>query len=229
MIAECLSRDDIVSRYQYLCVRAARRFLRPGLDRADLQQVAAIGLIKATDRFDPGSRTPFEAYAWLLMIGELMHYVRDSERMMRAPRRLRELERRWLEAEREVWARCGREASYGEVVALTGATPAECRELGQYRAATRVIPFEALKPLDQQALAYTIEAELDRIGMESIVARFSALERTILKEIYELDTPMADLAKKLGYSRRHVARLHRQTLRKLATMVRPAMRCSGHL
>lgn len=228
MIAQCSSRDDVVSRYRYLCVRAARKFVRPGLDRADLEQVAAIGLIKATDRFDPESPTPFEAYAWLLMIGELMHYVRDSERMLRAPRRLRELERRWLEAEGEVWSSCGHEPSHREVVALIGATPAECRELGQYRAATRVIPFEALKPLDQQALAYTIEAELDRIGMESIVAGFSALERTILKEIYELDTPMAVLAERLGYSRRHVARLHRQTLRKLAAMVRPAMCCSGH-
>lgn len=228
MIAPSSPRDDAVSRYHYLCVRAARRFLRPGLDRADLEQVAAIGLIKAADRFNPESRTPFEAYAWLLMIGELMHYVRDCERVLRAPRRVQVLERRWLAAERELWARCGREPSYGEIVAIVGASAVDCRELRQYRAACHVIPFDALKPYDQHALAYTMEDELDRISMDSVFARFSPLEQTILREIYELDTSMSDLAAKLGYSRRHVARLHRQTLRKLAMMVRPAESCSGH-
>ncbi len=228
MIAACPSREHAVSRYQYLCVRAARRFLRPGLDRADLEQVAAIGLIKAADRFDPESHTPFEAYAWLLMIGELMHHVRDCERMLRASRRVQILERRWLAAERDLWARSGREPSHGEIVAFLGASADDCRELRQYRAACRVIPFDALKPLDQHALAYTMEAELDRISMEGIFARFSPLEQTILREVYELDTPMTELAAKLGYSRRHVARLHRQTLQKLALLLRPATSCSGH-
>lgn len=224
----CPSRDEIVGRYRYLCVRAARRFTRPGLDRADLEQVAAIGLIKAADRFDPSSETPFEAYAWLLMIGELMHYVRDSERLVRAPRRLRDLDRQWLQAEHEVWMRCGRDATQAEIVALTGATPLACRELRQYRAASHIVPFDSLKAPDQQALAYTIEAELDRIGLESIVSGFSPLERTIIREIYQNDTPIAVLASKLGYSRRHVARLHRRTLRKLAMLMRPSVRCAGH-
>ena len=228
MTPECLSRDELVSQHRYLCVRAARRFLRPGLDRADLEQVAAIGLIKAADRFDPACRTPFAAYAWLLMIGELMHYVRDSERLVRAPRRLRQLDRRWIAAEHEIWIRCGREPSYAEIVTNVGATASECRELRQYRAASHVVPFDALKPLDQQALAYTIEAELDRIAMESIFARFSPLERMILSEIYQRDTPIAVLALRLGYSRRHLARLHRRTLRRLAAVMRPSTRCSGH-
>jgi len=228
MTAGSLTRDDVVERYWYLCCRAARRFTRPGLDRADLEQVAAIGLIKAADRFDPESDTPFEAYAWLLMVGELMHHVRDSERLVRAPRRLRELDRRWLEAEHEVWMVEGREATQAEIVALTGADATTCRELRQYRAASHIVPFDSLKAPDQRSLAYTIESELERIGIESIVASFSPLERTIIREIYQCDTPIAALAAKLGYSRRHVARLHRRTLRKLASVMRPLGRCSGH-
>jgi RNA polymerase sigma-B factor len=222
------SRDDAVEKYWYLCARAARRFTRPGLDRADLEQVAAIGLVKAADRYDPDCRTPFEAYAWLLMIGELMHYVRDSERMVRAPRRLRELDRRWIRAEHDVWMQHGREATPAEIMEITGADRSACGELRQYRAASHVVPFDGLKALDQQALAYTIDAELDRIGMESIIARFSPLERTIIEEIYDNDTPISVLAVKLGYSRRHVARLHRRLLRKLAQVMRPSECCAGH-
>lgn len=228
MTADCLSRDDLVSRHRYLCARAAKRFIRPGLDRADLEQVAAIGLIKAADRFDPECRTPFAAYAWLLIVGELMHYVRDCERLVRAPRRMRQLDRRWIVAEHEIWMRDGREPSYAEIVSMIGATTTECRELRQYRAANHVVPFDSLKPLDQQALAYTIETELDRIAMESIFAGFSPLERVILREIYQRDTPISVLAVKLGYSRRHLARLHRRALRRLAAVMRPTMRCTGH-
>ncbi len=228
MTASYLSRDDLVSRYRHLCARAAKRFIRPGLDRADLEQVAAIGLIKAADRFDPECRTPFAAYAWLLMVGELMHHVRDCERLVRAPRRMRQLDRRWTNAEHEVWMRYGREPTYAEIVAMTGATSSECRELRQYRAANHVVPFDSLKPLDQQALAYTIESELDRIAMESVFAGVSPLERVILREIYQRDTPIAVLAVRLGYSRRHLARLHRRALRRLATAMRPTVRCTGH-
>ena len=89
--------------------------MRRGLDRADLEQVAAIGLIKAVDRYDPAQAAPFEAYAWLLVLGELMHYVRDSERFVRAPRGLRDLERRWSAAERELWPRLGREPTESDV------------------------------------------------------------------------------------------------------------------
>jgi RNA polymerase sigma-B factor len=229
LIAEESSRDLIVARHRHLCERAARRFLRPGIDSADLEQVAALGLIKAADRYDPTCCVPFEAYAWKLMIGELMHYVRDSERLLRAPRRLRALERRWLDAERDLWAQCGREPTYAEIRALSHLTAAECLELRQYRAASHIVPFDALKPFEQQALAYTIERELDRINIEGIVAHFSPLERTILHEIYELDTPLSRLADKLGYSRRHLARLHQGILRKLSTLARPASRCTGHL
>ena len=77
--------------------------MRRGLDRADLEQVAAIGLIKAVDRYDCAQAAPFEAYAWLLVLGELMHYVRDSERFVaRAARRARSRAAVGA-AERELW------------------------------------------------------------------------------------------------------------------------------
>ena len=58
--------NRLVTSFSYLCGRAARKFLRSGLERCDLEQVAAVGLIKASRRYDAGTRTPFEAYAWLV-------------------------------------------------------------------------------------------------------------------------------------------------------------------
>ncbi len=81
-------RNAVVDAHRYLCSRGARKFKRAHNDRADLEQVAAVGLIKAATNYRADMQTPFQAYAWIMIVGELMHYVRDHERMVRAPRAL---------------------------------------------------------------------------------------------------------------------------------------------
>lgn len=83
------NRAAVIAAHMYLCKRGARKFRRPESDPADLEQVGAIGLIKATDAYRPERLTPFEPYAWIVIVGELMHYVRDSEQAIRMPRWLR--------------------------------------------------------------------------------------------------------------------------------------------
>ena len=146
-----LERDRLVAEYWYLCRRAARRFMRRGLDRADLEQVAAIGLIKAVDRYDASQSAPFEAYAWLLIVGELMHYVRDSERFLRAPRGVRDLERRWAAAERELWTAPGPRAARRRRRLGVGATPEQVREIRAYRASNHILSFDVLPTASKAA------------------------------------------------------------------------------
>jgi RNA polymerase sigma factor (sigma-70 family) len=208
-------RDRLVAQYWYLCRRAARRFMRRGLDRADLEQTGAIGLIKAVDRFDPEQRAPFEAYAWLLVVGELMHYVRDSERVLRAPRGVRDAERRWCAAERQLWGVLGREPCESDVARHVGATAAEVREIRAYRASRRVLSFEALALSDQRTLGPPIDELLDRMTVEEMLSALPAIERQIVRAIYLGGLPVVDVAKRLGYSRRHVTRLHRSALERL--------------
>ncbi len=210
-----VDRDGTVVAYWYLCRRAARRFMRRGLDRADLEQVAAIGLIKAIDRYDRSQSAPFEAYAWLLVVGELMHYVRDSERFLRAPRGVRELERRWTAAERELWALLGREPKERDVAQVLDATPAEVREIRSYRATNQMISFEVLGNSEQRTPPCGIEDVLDRLTVERILAVLSPLERQIVRSIHLDGVTVVELARRLGYSRRHVTRLHRAAIERL--------------
>ncbi len=189
--------------------------MRPGLDRADLEQVGAIGLIKAVDRYDPLQRAPFEAYAWLLIVGELMHYVRDSERFVRAPRGLRELDRRWSAAERDLWSLLGREPTESETARFIAATPAQAREVRTYRASRSVVSFEVYAGCDRRALPGGIDDLLDRLTVERILAVLSPLQRRIVRAIHLHGISVVELAARLGYSRRHVTRLHRAALERL--------------
>jgi RNA polymerase sigma-B factor len=214
-----VERDRVVTGHWYLCRRAARRFLRRGLDRADLEQVAAIGLIKAADRYDPSQSAPFEAYAWLLIVGELMHYVRDSERLLRAPRGIRDSERRWSAAERELWTLLGRQPMEADVARLIGASAREVREIRAYRASRHVISFELLASTAFREGPHGIEDVLDRLTVERMLAGLTPLERQIVRSIHLDGVTVVELAARLGYSRRHLTRLHRNAIERLKTQV----------
>jgi RNA polymerase sigma-B factor len=218
---EKTDREHIINEHRYLCVRGARKFIRDGIDRRDLEQVAAIGLIKATDRFDPSVGTPFEAYAWTFVLGELMHYVRDTERAMRAPRKVREMERRFADGERILSTALGRSPEPDELCAYVDATPEDLREVMRFRQARVPLSVESLRPFEEAELAYTIDGQLDSVTIEGLLAELNATERKIVREIYMNDVPVALIAERLGYSRRHVTRLHRNALRKLGALGRP--------
>ena len=64
----------------------ARRFGGRGEPLADLVQVAAIGLIKAVDRYEPARGVPFASYAIPTMVGEVKRNFRDAGEAARAPR-----------------------------------------------------------------------------------------------------------------------------------------------
>lgn len=189
--------------------------MRRGLDRADLEQVGAIGLIKAADRYDSAQRAPFEAYAWLLIVGELMHHVRDSERVLRAPRGVRQLERRCAIAERELWTSLGREPTERDVAGILGITHAQMREVRAYRASHRPASFEAVRDGDRRAQPCCIDDLVDRLTVEKLLERLSPIERQIVRAIHFDGISVVDLAGRLGYSRRHVTRLHRSAMERL--------------
>ncbi len=189
--------------------------MRRGLDRADLEQVGAIGLLKAIDRYDPAQSAPFEAYAWLLIIGELMHYVRDSERLLRVPRAVRDLERRWSAAERELWSLLGREPLENDVARFVTATPAQVREIRTYRARSHVLPLELPSGFERSVPASGIEEMLDRLTVDRMLEALSPLERQIVVSIHLDGVTVVELAARLGYSRRHVTRLHRAAIERL--------------
>ena len=210
-----LQRDSLVAHYWYLCRRAARRFMRRGLDRGDLEQIAAIGLLKAIDRYDPSEPAPFEAYAWLMILGELMHWVRDGERLLRAPRAIRELERRWSRAERKVCMTLEHGPTEEEVARQIGATPDQIKEVRAFRASNRVLSFELLNEQDPRISPYDIDDVLDRLTVERILAGLSPLEQRIVRAIHLDGVTVVELAARLGYSRRHMTRLHRCALERL--------------
>jgi RNA polymerase sigma-B factor len=209
------NRDALFAQYQYLCSRGARKFCRRNGDRADLEQIAAIGLLKACDRYNDGFDTPFEAFAWLFVVGELMHYVRDHERLVRAPRRLRDLDRRYQRVQDAMVSELGREPSMCEVAGRLHLSPQQIEELALYRAQAVPESLDALEPHELAPCSYTISEREDRLVVEAALARLTPAERTIILALYAKGYSQVEISQRMGYSRRHISRLHRAALQKM--------------
>ncbi|QEC50891.1 sigma-70 family RNA polymerase sigma factor [Baekduia soli] len=84
------TRDRIVVRYLPMARFAACQFASGPEPFDDLFQVAAVGLLKAIDRYDPANGAAFSSYALPTMSGELRRHFRDRGWAVRPPRGLQE-------------------------------------------------------------------------------------------------------------------------------------------
>ena len=116
-------RERLIHRYLPLANSIARRFDRGSrVPREDLEQIAAIGLLKALDRYDPSNGAAFSTFAVPTIRGEIQRHLRDFAWMVRPPRALQERSIR-VEREREQLTNdLGRNPTACELAARVGCT-----------------------------------------------------------------------------------------------------------
>ena len=110
-------REELVRTYLPLARTIARRYQSPRVPIEDLMQVAAIGLMKAIDRYEPGRGVAFSSYAVPTMMGEVQRHFRDHTWGVRPPRELQERAQRLITVNREMSAQLGRPPTAGELAA----------------------------------------------------------------------------------------------------------------
>ncbi|MCP9884060.1 sigma-70 family RNA polymerase sigma factor [Synechococcus sp. ATX 2A4] len=114
---------------------------REGAD--DLIQVGLMGLIRAAERFDASTGTPFSAFARQHVRGAILHYLRDQAPVIRLPRRQQELQDRVRQFSRSWQTRFGQSPSDAELrcgLQLSVAQWCTFERLEQLR---RLAPLEA--------------------------------------------------------------------------------------
>ena len=118
-------RDELAKVWLPMAHRIAGRFRNRGESLEDLRQVAALGLVKAIDRYEPG-RGAFESYAVPTITGEIKRHFRDRMWALRVPRRVQELRNKVRIARRDLAeSATGSNPSVTEIAAHTGLTEEE--------------------------------------------------------------------------------------------------------
>src|ERR1700682_2402073 len=218
MESEIADREGLFANYRHLCRRGARKFLRRGLERADLEQVAAIGFIKARDRYDERLGTPFAASAWRVVLSELGHHVRAHEHLVRPPRKLQALEHRyWAEWER-LYSTLEREPTDAELAGAMETTRQIVAEIRQFRLRLQGPRPDDTELLDASSSSRAVAPVLDADELFCLhqgLAALSTLERRVVVGTYWCGLSRAVLAQKLGVGPNAIVRLHAKAVRRL--------------
>lgn len=216
-------RDRIVTIYHPLARSMAARFRGRGESPDDLEQVAAIGLVKAVDRFDPDRGVGFLGYAIPTMMGELRRHFRDTAWSVRVPRRLSELYMTLQTTIRDLEQERGRPPTprdLAERLSITVDEVQEALESGHYyRSASLDASLDAE---DSTALLGKLGAEDHefevaevRVLLKTAISRVPERERRLLAMRFFDGMTQAQIAKEIGLSQMQVSRLLTRTLGQL--------------
>ncbi|MBV2353047.1 RNA polymerase sigma factor SigF [Streptomyces sp. J2-1] len=209
-------RDELVAAWLPMAHRIAGRFRDRGEAVEDLRQVAALGLVKAVDRFDP-ERGAFESYAVPTITGEVKRHFRDRMWALRVPRRVQELRNRVRVARRELVQHPGSpEPSVAAIAELTGLTEDEVTAGMEALESFSTLSLDAELSTgdDGYSLADTLggsdgsyDTVVDREAAKEGLRRLPERERTILYMRFFEDKTQSSIADELGISQMHVSRL----------------------
>ncbi|MFE7274996.1 SigB/SigF/SigG family RNA polymerase sigma factor [Streptomyces sp. NPDC057623] len=211
-----LIRDELTKVWLPMAHRIAGRFRNRGESLEDLRQVAALGLVKAIDRYEPG-RGAFESYAVPTITGEIKRHFRDRMWALRVPRRVQELRNKIRIARRDLAeSAAGSNPSVTEIAAHTGLTEEEVNTgleaLESF--STLSLDAEMSSSDDGFSLADTIggcdeayDVVVDREAAKEGLRRLPERERAILYMRFFEDMTQSRIADQLGISQMHVSRL----------------------
>jgi RNA polymerase sigma-B factor len=224
------ARESLVEQFMPLAGQLARRFVDTGEPLDDLRQVAAVGLLKAIDRFDPARGTKFTSYAAPTILGELKRHLRDTGWAVHVPRALQE---RAVAVSRETEAlttRLGRSPTPRELATAIGCAVEELLEAQEaatsYTAASLDAPVldaeetvGMVELLGADDASYALVDERDAIsrGMRSL----AAIERDVLRLRFAKDLSQREIGERVGCSQMQVSRLLRRALAKLKAAATP--------
>jgi len=217
-------RDELVRAWLPMAERIAVRFKGRGETLEDLYQVAALGLVKAVDHYDPARGHAFEAYAVPTVTGEIKRHFRDHMWTLHVPRRVQDLRNRVRQATKELSQTTpGRAPTVAEIAAHAHLSEGEVRTGMEALECFTALSLEAEMPgTDGYALGDAIggldpayDVVVDRVAVKPCLQALPERERTILYLRFFGGMTQSRIAQQLGISQMHVSRLLARTLAQL--------------
>jgi RNA polymerase sigma-B factor len=214
------ARDKLIAEKMPLAIGLARRYMGPRNEWEDLRQVAALGLIKAIDRFDPERGTAFSSFAVPTITGEIRRHIRDTSWAAHVTRDMQEASLEVVRASDDLTVSLGRSPTIAELADATGRT----REVViQALETTNALDADSLDaPLPGEGIASRhdsvgapdmgLEAAESRATATSVIERLPAKERELLDMRFGEGLTQRQIGARLGVSQMHVSRLLRRAL-----------------
>ena len=217
--------DSLVRELLPLSRSVARRCWRQGLELEDLEQVAAMALVKAIGRYEPERGLRFSTYAVPTILGEVRNYIRDKASPMRMARDTRSQLARLEQVSQRLAQEKGREPTLKELAAGMEIPDEALLSLLDERESSQVVSLDGAMNgdgEDERTLAEQLGVRED--GYELVerqdwyawaLSCLNDSERELVRLRYEQRLGQRDTAKRLGVSQMQVSRVERRILEKL--------------
>ena len=216
--------ERLVEGYLPLSRAIARKFAGRGVEQDDLDQVAAIALMKAIERFEPERGLKFTTYATPTIAGEVRNYLRDKGALLRVSRDVRSRLYQMQQIRDRLTQQLQREPSISELAAGMGITAEDLLSLLEQREASEVTSLSAGTSSDEDA--QLLEEKLgsfDR-GFEEVeqsewlqwvLRQLTPAEQELLRLRFIERLGQRDTAKQMNISQMQVSRVERRMLARL--------------
>jgi RNA polymerase primary sigma factor len=226
------ARARLIEAYSPLIGSVARIYSHvPGVDRRELMQEGALGLLRALERYDPQLGTPFWAYAswWVRqamqhLVSELSRPVVLSDRALRQLAHIRDARRTFVRAH-------SHEPSQRELAAASDLTMAQLDRLTVAERQPRALE----EPVDEAAGGGATFGDLlcdpaaeeayeelaRRMGaaeVPQLLERLNERERGVIQARYGLGEPertLRELGQNIGVSAERVRQIEQTALEKM--------------
>ena len=179
----------------------------------DLLQVGYVGLMKAVNGYERGSRASFGSYAYSRIEGELQHHLRDTA-LVKRPRWARSLYSRISEASTRLTCELGRPPLIEEIAGEVNVTPEGVVEvmklfldtsvcsLDEERGGEEKPDLSVIRSLHHETFSLPIE---DRIVLEQALESLTKLQGKVVYLFFYKDLSQTEIGRRLGLPQRKIS------------------------
>lgn len=189
----------------------------------DLIQAGMIGLLEASQKFDPSKGASFETYAGIRIRGAIMDETRKGDWV---PRSVHRNARKVSQAIATLEASLGREASEKEIAASMEMTLEEYRVILQDTSNARLFSYEesasddeltAEKPssIGLEAPTDAFERQALKQSLAKAITQLPEREQLVLSLYYDEELNLKEIGQILGVSESRVSQIHSQAAARL--------------
>ena len=223
-------RDRILVAYQPLIEGIARKFSYNRSDLDDLIQIASMALISSLSRFDPSKEVAFSTFVTPNIIGEIKHYFRDKNRLVKVPRKLQETNSKIRTFIRNFEQKNqGMSPTVQEISQAMDITEEDVLESMEANLSTQALSLDSTYTMqnsgtdktptliDQISTEGSEESQLNKEMLEKILEILPEKEYQAIKLRFYSGMSQIEIANRLNLSQMHISRLLKKALAKLNT------------